>query len=484
MHLLNVALAFLLSMRPPSGSKVKARTQRLVPAEDLEGRRLCAVDTAATFDTIRDTTTFRRAERQAMSTHADVRLQVDVRINNSNSEHQFLRKLSGNGVAHADCLIHWERDGTLTESATIREAYSGRSRLDDLESVSYKATGQLQVKYTVSSGRVRGTDWRSEEKVDVEVQKGPAKGVSYSVNALAVDNRAEYSDKISGLSPEELVSSVVRNATAPVSTTVGAVLGDRLTQLERIPGTERIWDKIGGYKLVIDALAGPAGRTDTQIYNDAVGAGWQILCADQASLTRFAEGAVQNIVATKPLALSFEWETEHIPVTGRVGATYFGLVTVDGFVEAWGTASVGLNAVLVADSRGIAVSEGSVASVAVRVTAEAVGWAAVVGAERFSLLASKTTAGVFVEVGVSATVGQSGTKADHVVNGRLLYLTEVAAQRSKLSDYFSVDVTAKGGVKVKETVYTFGVKVGQKSWTWDKELVHWHVISPSAQLGA
>jgi hypothetical protein len=490
---MNLKLAWLWlggCTTPRSISHQKPRTDRAAPVlhiEALERRQLMAVDLAETFDLVRKTAAFQKVEQQVVSAATNKTVHIDRLTGTTNHENQFLRKLDvRNGAVQADVIIEYNKSGFLTERFTVVETFAGRSSLDDIRLVDVSANVKLSGLYEVviNGGKVRKADWRSEGTSSVVVQSGPLKGVDYQINMLASDGR-EYGDKVTGLTTAELVATAVRNFT-PVNTSLGDWISDKLGRLEKaqIPGID-FQKQLGSYQILIDSLAGPAGRSDSQIYADILAdKSFIVGVSSSQDLLRFAEGGVTSIVGRK-FKYSNEWESDTIPLTGKLGAVLFGgVVTVDVGLSGYVAAGVDLVGTLVADSRGYGLSEGSHASLSLKGVVEAVGYVAIVGFEKWSLLSSETRVGVFVKGSLVVTVGSRDAAFDVLVDGHTLYVTSVASQTGSFRSYLNADLTASAGATFKEKVTA---AFGLIKWSTKKEK-EWQVytkevLTQTKQLG-
>ena len=463
----------------------RGNLKRSLQFESLETKELPAVNLAATYDVVRTTSQLRSAEQKAISTGANQRVVLDLSRGTSAQENSFLRNLKlSSGSVHADVTVRFA-SGALTETFTITESYASTTAIDDIRSAKVDAKVTLTGTYSLNtSGTVKATDWRSEGTTNVVVQSGPLKGVDYQLTLLAVAGH-EYGDKLSGLTQQELVAASIRNF-LPANLTLGDLISSDLDRLAnyKIPGVD-VRSKLSSYQILLDALSGPGGRTDDQIWSDVkANSNFVIGVNSSSDLLRFAEGGVTSIVGMK---FSYSKDFNLIPpiVVPNIAVVplFGGVITASLGAEATLTAGISLKGMLVADSRGYGLSEGSNASVSIKVDTSATGTIALVGFDTWAIAASKTSVGIFTKGTLTVTVGNTSAAYDALVNGHVLYVTSGTGQKSFVS-YLNGTFTASAGASFSEKIYILGVRVWKKSKEKEWTIYTNSIFSAKNQLGA
>ena len=469
-----------LMSRRPVRNRASRRAKLFVEQMDA---KITPVATAPTMDYVRSISSVANAEKKAISTGTEQHLVIDYRHGTSSHENGWLRtaKLSS-ASGRADVVIKTS-GSSFVETFTITENIGGQSSLDDLESISATGTVTLTGNYKLDSARtVKSSDWHSEGTANVVVNSGPEKGVDYALTMLAVPGR-EYSDKVSGLTSQELVAAAVRNF-VPTNLKVSDIICSGYDQLAnvKIPGID-VRGNLNNASIVIDALSGPSGRSDDQIWKDVnSNSHFVVFSGSDTDIRRFADGGVTSILGVK-FDYKKDYELAHIPLPLEAKIPLFGgWVMVDIDSEAALSAGLSLQAMLVADSRGYGLSEGSNASVSLRVDASVSGTIAVIGDEKWSLFASKTTAGVFTKGSLTVAVGSSGAAYDKLANGRVLYVTPISGQKA-FADYLSGTFSASAGAYLKEKLTFNRLTIWQKTKEREKTLYTKEILTPKNQLG-
>lgn len=460
-----------------------SKSKSVLSFDQLESKEMPAVNLAATYDVVRTTSQLRNAEQKAISSGANQRVVLDLSRGTSSQENTFLRNLKlASGSVHADVTVRYA-SGSLTETFTITESYASTTAIDDIRSAKVDAKIRLTGTYSfTTSGNVKATDWRSEGTTNVVVQSGPLKGVDYQLTLLAVAGR-EYGDKLSGLTQQELVAASIRNF-LPANLSLGDLISSDLDKLAKykIPGVD-VRGKLSSYQILLDALSGPGGRTDDQIWSDVkANSNFVIGVNSSSDLLRFAEGGVTSIVGMK---FDYSKDFNLIPpinVTIGIVPLFGGFVTASLGGEATLTAGISLKGMLVADSRGYGLSEGSNASVSIKLDTSATGTIALVGFDTWAIASSKTSVGIFTKGTLTVTAGSTSAAYDTLVNGHVLYVTSGTGQKSFVT-YLNGTFTASAGASFSERIYILGIRVWKKSKEKEWDIYTSSIFSAKNQLG-
>ena len=347
---------------------------RSLLVETLENRQLCAVDYADAIDVVRSTAMLKNVESAVIRTGRTQTVTVSGSLSSTQQQdHSFLEKVNVPGSFTADVTIRLEKN-VLVEQFNVRNTFTGRSQLDDIDLAAIAADVSVRGTYRVSvanraPSRVLSADWRSEGTANVTILSGPARGSDYTLTLLVTDGR-EYGDKLSGLSTSELVGNSVRNA-VPVKTPLANWAGEVLQRAEklRIPNND-FQKALSNYRLVADLFSSAGSRTNDQIYQDLLKSkSFVVGIQSESDLLRFAQGGVTTIVGAKfSLQRSWDQVITNIPIVNNA-PLFGGLVTASVGAEASLGVSVTLAGVFAADSRGWGFSEGTAATLELRLEA-------------------------------------------------------------------------------------------------------------------
>ena len=453
--------------------KAKRSGFRTLMCENLENRQLMAVDYAASIDLVRASTAVKRAESTVIATGKPMTIEVKGSIDGTGrQDHSFLKKTNVGGSYSGTVTLSMEKN-VLVEKYSVRGNFTGRSRLDDIDlaaiaaDVSVNGTYRLSVANKMPS-RVLSTDWRSEATTNVIVMSGPTKGTDYSLKSLATSGR-EFTDKLSGLSTQELIANTVRNA-IPLKTPLANWGGEVLNRLEKIkiPNVD-VKGALAPYNIVIDVFAKPGTKSDQQIYQDALANKSIVIgVSTEADLLRFAQGGVTSVIGAKfNVGQSWDRVLTRIPLIPNA-PLFGGLVTASLGAEANVGISVNLAGVFAADSRGWGLTAGTSATLKLRLEALLTGSVAIVGIDKWSLIGASVKAGAFVEGSFRLAVGSLTAKPDELRHGQILYVTSNNVQRGSFNSYLAAEISADVGAVLKTKVTILGITVWknklEKSW--------------------
>ena len=452
-------------------NKIQSRSLLL---EQLEGRVLCAIDYSDAIDFVRSTRAVQVAQSASIRTGTPQTVSVSGQISNTGQQdHSFLEKANLRGSFTADVTMRMDQN-VLVQSFKVRENFTGRSRLDDIDLAFINADLSISGTYRVAVAnrmvsKVLSADWRSEGTANVLVESGPARNSDYVLNLLSTDGR-EYGDKVSGLEASELVGNCVRNAVpfkSPLANWTGDVL-QRAANL-KIPGVD-VQKALSTYSIVADLFSTPGSRSNDEIFRDLKNSRSFVFgIQSERDLLRFAQGGVTSIVGVK-FDISKGWDRVIYDIPVATAAMFGGLVTASVGAEATLGIAVNLAGVFCADSRGFGLSEGTSASVELRLDSAVKGSVAIVGIDRWSLVGGQISAGVFVSGNFKLSVGSSSSNPEVLRHGAILYVTPNIVQNGSFASYLSANVSADVGavLKAKVTVLGFTVwkKSHEKSWTF------------------
>ena len=449
---------------------------RSLMLEALESRLLCAVDFSDSMDLVRTTKAFKTAESAVIRTGASQTIRVTGSIpNTQQQDHSFLEKANLRGAFTADVTIRMDQN-VLVQQFNIRDTFTGRSRLDDIDQAFINADLNLTGTYRVSVAKnlptkVLAADWRSQGTASVVVESGPARNTDYALTLLATDGR-EYGDKLSGLTASELVGNAVRNA-IPLKSSLANWTADALTRAAKIkiPGVDvQVQAALSNYTIIADLFStGGTRRTNEQIFEDIRKSNSFVVgVSSESDLLRFAQGGVTSIVGAKfNLSRSYEKVLGNIPIVNNA-PLFGGLVTASVGFEASLGVSVNLVGVFAADSRGWGLTEGTSATLELKLETAIKGNVALVGIDRWSLVGVDVKAGAFVAGRLRIGVGSLSANPEQLRAGGILYVTSNQIQRGNFVSYLSADISAEVGaiLRTKVTIlgYTVWNKKMQKSW--------------------
>lgn len=446
---------------------------RSLLVESLENRQLCAVDYADAIDVVRSTATLKNVESAVIRTGRTQTVTVRGSLSGTQQQdHSFLEKVNVPGSFTADVTIRLEKN-VLVEQFNVRNTFTGRSQLDDIDLAAIAADVSVRGTYRVSvanraPSRVLSADWRSEGTANVTILSGPARGSDYTLTLLVTDGR-EYGDKLSGLSTSELVGNSVRNA-VPVKTPLANWAGDVLQRAEklRIPNND-FQKALSNYSIVADLFSSAGSRTNDQIYQDLLKSkSFVVGIQAESDLLRFAQGGVTTIVGAKfSLQRSWDHVITNIPIVNNA-PLFGGLVTASVGAEASLGVSVTLAGVFAADSRGWGFSEGTAATLELRLEALLKGSVAIIGIDRWSLIGVDVKAGAFINGKLRVAVGSLSANPEQLRHGAILYVTANNVQRGTFNSYLSASLSAEVGAVLKSKVSVVGFTVWkkklEKSW--------------------
>lgn len=446
---------------------------RSLLVETLENRQLCAVDYADAIDVVRSTATLKNVESAVIRTGRTQTVTVrGSLLGTQQQDHSFLEKVNVPGSFTADVTIRLEKN-VLVEQFNVRNTFTGRSQLDDIDLAAIAADVSVRGTYRVSvanraPSRVLSADWRSEGTANVTILSGPARGSDYTLTLLVTDGR-EYGDKLSGLSTSELVGNSVRNA-VPVKTPLANWAGDVLQRAEklRIPNND-FQKALSNYSIVADLFSSAGSRTNDQIYQDLLKSkSFVVGIQSESDLLRFAQGGVTTIVGAKfSLQRSWDQVITNIPIVNNA-PLFGGLVTASVGAEASLGVSVTLAGVFAADSRGWGFSEGTAATLELRLEALLKGSVAIIGIDRWSLIGVDVKAGAFINGKLRVAVGSLSANPEQLRYGAILYVTANNVQRGTFNSYLSASLSAEVGAVLKSKVSVVGFTVWkkklEKSW--------------------
>lgn len=453
---------------------VPSHQSRSLMLEALESRLLCAVDLSDSIDLVRNTKAFKTAESAVIRTGTAQTIRVTGSIpNTQQQDHSFLEKANLRGAFTADVTIRMEDQNVLVQQFKIKDKFTGRSRLDDIDQAFINADLDLSGTYRVAvaknaPSKVLSTDWRSQGTASVVVESGPARNTDYTLTLLATDGR-EYGDKLSGLTASELVGNAVRNA-IPLKSSLANWTADALTRAAKIkiPGVD-VQAALSNYTIIADLFStGGSNRSNEQIYEDIKKSNSFVVGVSESDLLRFAQGGVTSIVGAKfNLSRSYEKVLANIPIVNN--APFFGgLVTASVGFEASLGVSVTLAGVFAADSRGWGLTEGTSATLELKLETALKGNVAIVGMDRWSLVGVDVKAGAFVAGRLRISVGSLSANPEQLRAGGILYVTSNQIQRGNFVSYLSADISADVGAifRTKVTIlgYTVWNKKMEKSW--------------------
>lgn len=456
-----------------SFKKAKKTGFRSLLVESLESRQLCAIDFADAIDLVRSTREVKNAESAAIQTGRPQTVRVSGSISNTQQQdHSFLEKANLRGNYTADVTIRLEQNA-LVQQYNVRNTFSGRSRLEDIDLAAIAADIAIAGTYRVAvanraPSRVLSADWRSEGRANITVLSGPARGSDYTLTLLATDGR-EYGDKLSGLTTSELVGNSVRNA-IPLKTPVANWTGDILQRAAnlRIPGVD-VQKALSTYTIVADLFSTAGSRTNDQIHQDLMKSNTFVVgIQSETDLLRFAQGGVTSIVGAKfNIQKSYDRVIANIPIISNA-PLFGGLVTASVGAEANLGVSVTLAGVFAADTRGWGLTEGTSATLELKLEALLKGSVAIVGIDRWSLVGAEAKAGAFVSGKLRIAVGSLLSNPEVLRHGAILYVTANNVQRGTFTSYLSANVSADVGAVLKTKVTILGFTVWknklEKSW--------------------
>ncbi len=446
---------------------------RSLLVETLENRQLCAVDYADAIDVVRSTAMLKNVESAVIRTGRTQTVTVSGSLSSTQQQdHSFLEKVNVPGSFTADVTIRLEKN-VLVEQFNVRNTFTGRSQLDDIDLAAIAADVSVRGTYRVSvanraPSRVLSADWRSEGTANVTILSGPARGSDYTLTLLVTDGR-EYGDKLSGLSTSELVGNSVRNA-VPVKTPLANWAGEVLQRAEklRIPNND-FQKALSNYRIVADLFSSAGSRTNDQIYQDLLKSkSFVVGIQSESDLLRFAQGGVTTIVGAKfSLQRSWDQVITNIPIVNNA-PLFGGLVTASVGAEASLGVSVTLAGVFAADSRGWGFSEGTAATLELRLEALLKGSVAIIGIDRWSLIGVDVKAGAFINGKLRVAVGSLSANPEQLRHGAILYVTANNVQRGTFNSYLSASLSAEVGAVLKSKVSVVGFTVWkkklEKSW--------------------
>lgn len=450
----------------------KRKVFRSIMMESLETRQLCANDLADAINWVRSTREVRNAESAVIQSGRAQTVRVSGSIpNTKHSDHAFLEKTNLQGRFTGDVTIRMEQN-QLVQQYNIRNTFSGRSRLEDIDLTAIAADVSVTGTYRVAvvnrtPSRVVSSNWRSEGTTNVTVLSGPARGTDYTLTMLTTDDRA-FNDKLSGLTTAELVGNSVRNAvrfSTPVANWTGNLL-ERAEKL-RIPGVD-VQKALANYTIVADLFSTPGSRTNEQIYDDLLKSKSIVVgIQSEADLSRFAQGGVTSIVGAKfNITRSYDQVLAKIPIA--TVPFFGGLVTATVGAEASLGVSVNLAGVFAADTRGWGLTEGTSATLELKLEAMLKGSVAIVGIDRWSLVGAEVKGGAFVAGKFRIAVGSLSANPEELRHGAILYVTANKVQQGRFTSYLSASVSAEVGAVLKSKVTILGITVWKdtrkRSW--------------------
>ncbi len=445
----------------------KASSRKLL-VETLESRKLCAVDLSDTIDLVRSSRAVKNAEVVAIKTGLPQTVKVNGSISNTRQQdHSFLEKANLRGQYSADVKISYAND-RLIQEYSVRSTFSGNTRLDDIELTKLAADVAVAGTYRLAvangkASRVLSTDWRSSGTTNITVLSGPARGTDYTLTLLATDDR-EFGDKLSGLTTSEIVGNTVRNA-IPLKSSLANWTGDLLDRAEklRIPNVD-LGKALANLNIVTNVFAKPGSKSNEQIYFDLLKSDSVIIGINgESDLLRFAQGGVTSIVGAK-FSVDQSWGKviAKIPIV-QDAPLFGGLVTASVGAEASIGVSITLAGVFAADSRGWGLTEGTSASLNLKLEAALTGSVAIVGVEEWSLIGVKVKAGAYVGATLRMAVGSLSASPTNLKDGGILYVTANNVQRGQFTSYLSASMSAEVGAFLKTKITVVGIPVWKKT---------------------
>lgn len=455
-----------------NATKSKKSGFRSLLVESLESRQLCA-NLSDAIDWVRSSRELRSAESAVIQSGRAQTIRVSGSVPNTQiTDHAFLEKANLQGRYTADVTIRMEQN-VLVQDYNIRNTFSGRSRLDDIDLAAIAADVAVSGTYRVAvanrvPSRVVSTNWRSEATSSIIVQSGPTRGTDYTLTLLNANGR-QFNDKLSGLTTSELVGNSVRNA-IPLKTPVANWTGDVLQRAAklRIPGVD-VQKALSTYSIFADLFSTAGSRTNDQIYQDLIKSNTFVVgIQSETDLLRFAQGGVTSIVGAKfNLSRSWDQVITKIPIVNNA-PLFGGLVTASVGAEANLGISVTLAGVFAADTRGWGLTEGTSATLELKLEALLKGSVAIVGIDRWSLVGAEAKAGAFVSGKLRIAVGSLLSNPETLRHGAILYVTANNVQRGNFTSYLSANVSAEVGAVLKTKVTVLGFTVWknklEKSW--------------------
>jgi len=428
---------------------------------------------------------------------------ADDRTGWSTLDRTFAGNLTGraSGTARAAVKLVLEvtqaADGTLTvnlgpdsriDISGIDAEFTliGRGGFGELNDVSVSTRGQVTGQATVQlDGRPNALrpsadlDMKAAATTSLTSNDAPTRGVAWSVRdesrVTGTDVRASNSIYTSPKAVD-LLKAAVRHLNGYRVTAPDAVLAEAQKVLDvKVPFTGKTLGEQIKFPTVVPLAINTVNPEQFSTFDTLAGAlkadqRFAVLLQGENGATQFAQGKKVALVSVK--AKLEKSESFTLAETAR--ATYVILpgVTLSGQAKLEFTVKGMFEAVIVVDSRGLGLGEGSRAGLTIKLSGELKGELSVLEIGKlFSLLSGSAKAGAYVEGTATVTVGRPLDAAGNSNGNGVLYLGSAASANPPrpITDFLRVDTDLKLGVEASVKVSVLGIAVYKKEW--DKSAV-------------